>query len=508
MSVRAEDLTVVIPTRGRTEILRETVGALRNQSASGFELVVILDGQDQEAPDVAGARVIPVPRGGPGAARNRGVDRTDRPLVLFLGDDMVPVHRLVEKHLDRHRAEPDPSVGVMGTVRWHRKAAGRGLHRWMDRSSLQFDFGGLRAGGDAGWFRFYSCNVSLKRSLYSAVGGFDAGFHYYYEDLDMGWRLGQAGLVLRYEPDALTHHLHSYDLDGMRRRFAGVATGERAMAAKYPWFEPFFAEKFRAVQGVGEESSIWKRLERLPWPGSLKARVVRHTDTWYFQQVADSFLDVWNAEADLAELKEYLGPLYDEDALRRHRQLVDEEEESAPDEATFYRTSTGYLYDLTVFSMSGTKTPYRKALRRLLSPGARLLDYGCGIGSDGLRFLDLGYDVAFADFSNPSTAYLRWRLDRRGSGAAVYDLEKTVPGGFDAVFSFDVIEHVPDPMAFLDEMESRGRIVAVNLLEPDPEDTHLHKQLPIPEIVRRAGRHKVLHHKLYHGRSHLLIYEV
>ena len=508
MTLRAEDLTVVIPTRGRPEILRETVDALNNQSAPGFELVVVLDGEDQDRPDLPGARVAPVPRGGPGAARNSGVALTDRPLVLFLGDDMVPDSRLVEKHLDRHNAEPDPSVGVMGTVQWHRRASGRGLHRWMDRSSLQFDFGGLAAGDDAGWFRFYSCNVSLKRSLYSTVGGFDAGFHYYYEDMDIGWRLGQAGLVLRYEPAALTRHLHSYDLEGMRRRFAGVATGERAMAAKHPWFEPFFAKKFRAVQNAPDEARFWKSLEPLPWPGSLKARVVRHTDTWYFQQVADSFLEVWNAEADLAELKEYLGSSYDEDALHRHRQLLDEEEESAPDEATFYRTSSGYLYDLTVFAMSGTKTPYRKALRRFLTPGARLLDYGCGIGSDGLRFLDLGYDVAFADFSNPSTAYLRWRLDRRGSEAAIYDVEKSVPGGFDAVYSFDVIEHVPDPMAFLDEMESRGRIVAVNLLEPDPEDTHLHKPLPIDEILRRAGRHKILHRQLYHGRSHLLIYEV
>jgi GT2 family glycosyltransferase len=504
----AQDLTVVIPTRGRSEILDETLVALERQTVEGFDVVVVVDGLDQQGSQRGSTRTIRVPKGGPGAARNRGVAETARELVLFLGDDMVPVPELVARHLARHNAEPSPAVAVMGTVQWHPRARGKGIHRWMDRSSLQFDFGGLRPGDDAGWIRFYSCNVSLKRSFFLSAGGFDPDFSYYYEDMDFGRRLGEAGLILRYEPAALTRHRHSYDMGSIRRRFAGVATGERAMAAKHDWFVPFFAARFRAVKAEEPEAAFWPAVEPLPWVGALKARVERHADRWYLQQVADSFLDVWDGEADVEELKLYLGPVYDQASLERHQQLVDSEEEAAPDEATFYRTSQFYLYDLTVFALSGTKSPYRNALRRHLAAGARLLDYGCGIGSDGLRFMADGYDVSFADFDNPSTRYLRWRLDRRGSSASIYDIDQEVPGGFDAVFSFDVIEHVEDPFDFLSQLESRARLVAVNLLEPDPSDTHLHKPLPIKEIVRRARRHRVLHNRLYHGRSHLLIYEV
>ena len=81
------------------------------------------------------------------------------------------------------------------------------------------------------------------------------------------------------------------------------------------------------------------------------------------------------------------------------------------------------------FAMSGTKTPYLRELDAArAAPARRLLDYGCGIGSDGLRLQRLGYRVDFADFDNPSDAYLRWRLERRGVDAPVHDVEQRRAG--------------------------------------------------------------------------------
>src|SRR4051794_17454798 len=157
--------------------------------------------------------------------------------------------------------------------------------------------------------------------------------------------------------------------------------------------------------------------------------------------------------------------------------------------------------------MTGTKDPYLRALIQHVPPGGSLLDYGCGIGSDGLLLLEAGYRVAFADFDNPSTRYLRWRLEQRGIQAPVYDLDNdSVPIGFDGAYAFDVIEHVDDPFGFLAEMESRSRVVAVNLLEEEPNDQELHRRLPIREIVDHATRHRMLSYRRLHGiRSHLLV---
>lgn len=211
-------------------------------------------------------------------------------------------------------------------------------------------------------------------------------------------------------------------------------------------------------------------------------------------------------EREQDELKAYLGESYDHGALQRYQQTLDEEWAGCDDEHRFYRTSEGYLYNLTAFAMTGTKLPYLRELVRHIPREARVLDYGCGIGSDGLLLLEAGYRVEFADFDNPSVAFLRWRLDRRGFDAPVHDLDKEVPGGFDAAFAFDVIEHVPDAFAFLGEMEQRAALVEVNLLGPEPGDQDLHHELPIQQILRHAARRRLVAYKLLHGRSHLVLY--
>ena len=156
--------------------------------------------------------------------------------------------------------------------------------------------------------------------------------------------------------------------------------------------------------------------------------------------------------------------------------------------------------------MTGTKTPYLHELVRHVPAGARLLDYGCGIGSDGLMLLEAGYRVEFADFDNPSVAFLRWRLERRGLDAPVHDLDENVPDGFDAAFAFDVIEHVSDPFAFLAEMERRAALVEVNLLAPVPFDQELHHELPIGGLLKHVARRRLVSYRLLYGRSHLVLY--
>jgi glycosyltransferase involved in cell wall biosynthesis len=477
-----EGLTVVIPTRDRWDILSRTLQALRSQTVQGFAIVVVVDGDDQTVPALGeGVQVVQVSHGGPGRARNAGVAASSSPLVLFLGDDMIPTPALIERHLERHAADGGPTVAVLGGVDWHPEVRRTPLLKWIDRAGMQFELAGI--GDDAGWGRFYSCNVSLPRALFDVADGFDPEFAYYYEDLDIAYRLRDAGMSLRYEPGARVEHLHSYDEASYERRLRGVAVGEVALMARHADFAPYFANKFRAVEGQSARS-VDPMLARF----------------------APVYLDAFEAEQELAELKGYLGDDYDELKLRGHQQAVDAEEAAASDELTFYRTSTAYLYDLTVFAMSGTKRPYRETIMRRIGRGSRLLDYGCGIGSDGLRFLEAGYRVDFADFDNPSTAYLRWRLEQRGVEAQIHDVERGVPSGFELAYCFDVIEHVDDPFAFLAAIEATADLVAINFLEPTPDDVHVHKPLPIKALLDHVTSRGLVHYAKHHGRSHFVIY--
>lgn len=57
---------------------------------------------------------------------------------------------------------------------------------------------------DAGWLS--GACVAIRSSAFADVGGFDDGYFMYFEDVDLGYRLGQRGWRNRYEPSAIVHH--------------------------------------------------------------------------------------------------------------------------------------------------------------------------------------------------------------------------------------------------------------------------------------------------------------
>lgn len=297
--LRADDLAIVIPTVGRPEILERTLAALASQGERGFETIVVYDGGEPE--QLPGVRVLRQDHAGPGAARNRGVAATERSLVLFIGDDMVPRFDLVARHLDRHRREPAADVAVLGRIVWHPAVPDDRLHRWLDRSAALFDYRLLDEQGheEAGWPRFYSSNVSLKRELFVAAGGFDPDFTFDYEDLDFGWRLGRAGMRLLYERDAVVEHLHAYDWPAVERRYESRAGAERLMMAKHGWFRPWFHDQLEAAMRERHASALWAlAADRAPRrPAVLRRALELRADRHYRQRLAPRFMAAWERSA-------------------------------------------------------------------------------------------------------------------------------------------------------------------------------------------------------------------
>ena len=294
--MKAGDLDVVIATRGRWAVLERTLSALRGQTVSGFRTVIVCDGTDQDVPPRLRRSVsqfLVQEKSGLAAARNRGVAASEGPLVLFLGDDMIPRSDLIERHLERHVATPGDDVAVLGHVEWHKVVAGRRLERWLAFSGAQFDY---TDPSRAGFESFSSDNVSLPRALFEAVGGFDESLRFGDEDLELSWRLRQHGMRLVYEPRAITNHLHRHDWDDIIARFRDRAAGERSMVSRFDWFTPRYRERIEAAAAAPAVSPVWISLAQLtpPWPRGLRARVRERADRWYLQQLADPFRAAWD----------------------------------------------------------------------------------------------------------------------------------------------------------------------------------------------------------------------
>ncbi len=171
--------------------------------------------------------------------------------------------------------------------------------------------------------------------------------------------------------------------------------------------------------------------------------------------------------------------------------------ETPQDIEEFYRGTDVYLYDLTQWHAS-SRFPYAAAAGAFAARHGykNLLDFGCGIGSDGLRLLNWGFEVTFYDFRNPSTEYLEWRLKKRGIGKNVikYAGEDELPYS-DLTLAIDVIEHVVRPSETLKTIAGRTKALVVHLpLTTQKHKYPMHFDLNKPQlrrVIKEEGFHRV-----------------
>lgn len=104
--------------------------------------------------------------------------------------------------------------------------------------------------------------------------------------------------------------------------------------------------------------------------------------------------------------------------------------------------------------------------------GKKVLEIGCGIGTDTVQFARAGAHVTAVDLSDASLALTRKRLDVYGLDATLYqanveELTKSVPvEEYDLVYSFGVLHHTPHPeraIAQLREYMGKGSELRIML---------------------------------------------
>jgi glycosyltransferase involved in cell wall biosynthesis len=281
-------LSVVIPTKDRAGALARTLDALESQRSGDTELEAIVidngssDGTAEQVRRRANRAGIPVrlleqPEGGPAAARNAGAAAAAGEILLFLGDDTEPADEgLLRAHVDLHTARPEPTYGVLGRITWTPRKPVTPFMRWLENGGPQFHYAELCAGPVDAASYFYSSHVSVKRSIFEQVGGFDVRFPTAaVEDTELGVRLADAGLALDYHPELLVLHDHPTTPAQSLRR--SIAVGRSA--ALYNRLRP--DRPHASVQEprgltwslVRVASPLLGSVARLPLPGGLRGRV-------------------------------------------------------------------------------------------------------------------------------------------------------------------------------------------------------------------------------------------
>jgi GT2 family glycosyltransferase len=92
----------------------------------------------------------------------------------------------------------------------------------------------------------------LRRDAWDAVGGFDESRWMYAEDLDLGWRLADAGWATRYEPGAVVDHESAAATE---QAWGDSGKVERWQRETYAWLRQRRgrrrASAFAAIQALG-----------------------------------------------------------------------------------------------------------------------------------------------------------------------------------------------------------------------------------------------------------------
>ncbi|HEX2809925.1 MAG TPA: glycosyltransferase, partial [Kineosporiaceae bacterium] len=248
------DVTVVVPVKDRPAELCRLLAAF----GPSLPVIVVDDGSaDDETARVAraaGAHVVRhgVARG-PAAARNTGLAHVRTPLVAFVDSDVVPCPGWLESLLP-HFADPavgmvaprvvgapepagaeallsDPTAGPNAAPRVVAR-----LERWVaayEESRSSLDLGPTPAlVAPRGRVSYVPTAAVLART--AALGaGFDEQMQVG-EDVDVVWRLVEAGWRVRYEPAARVRHDHRVAVRDWLRRKAFYGTSAAPLAARHP----------------------------------------------------------------------------------------------------------------------------------------------------------------------------------------------------------------------------------------------------------------------------------
>lgn len=208
-------VSIIVPVYNAQQTLTGCLDSLLrlDYPAERREVIVVENGSCDGTPEILGSygptiTVIGEPRRGPAAARNAGLGQATGDVVAFTDADCV-----VDRHWLASILAPleDPAVGAVG---------GRNLARRPCRPIAEF---GERVHDHARAIQrvrppyAITMNWASRRAVLDEVGGFNPDLERC-SDVDMAYRLIQAGYRLVYEPTAVVYHHNRSTLRALIRQ--------------------------------------------------------------------------------------------------------------------------------------------------------------------------------------------------------------------------------------------------------------------------------------------------
>ena len=263
---------VVTVSYGSGEVLPPFLKSIPNSSEREVITVVV----DNRAPDTAammlavnvGATYLPLENNrGYGDGMNAGVRALPPEVewVLISNPDVELGEGAIDALVATGAA--DPTIGSVGpaiitddevypsarAVPSLRLGIGHALfaniwtgNPWTRAYKKESESGPVRR--DAGWLS--GAALLVRRSAFEQLGGFDTDYFMYFEDVDLGYRLGKAGYRNVYEPAATVIHTGAHSTEGESARMI-QAHHDSARVFLSKKYRGWYLWPVRFVLGIG-----------------------------------------------------------------------------------------------------------------------------------------------------------------------------------------------------------------------------------------------------------------
>jgi len=200
--------SVIIPAYNSEKTIRQCLEALSSQTAgrSDYEIIVVDDGSSDRTAEIAGkytgVKLVRQVNAGPAAARNNGAKLAQGEIILFTDADCIPDPDWIEQMLLPFVKEQDLS-GAKGIYKTRQKElAARFVQiEYQDKYDL------LRKLKYIDFVDTYS--AGFKRDVFLRFQGYDTSFPVACaEDVELSFRMSNAGLKMVFNPQAVVYHTH------------------------------------------------------------------------------------------------------------------------------------------------------------------------------------------------------------------------------------------------------------------------------------------------------------
>jgi glycosyltransferase involved in cell wall biosynthesis len=222
--------SVAICSYNGSATIRDTLNALGKLNYPNFEVVVVDDGSTDNFAEIVKqypVRLISTPNRGLSNARNTAAQHARGEIIAYIDDDAYPdphwLHYLAYAYSTSSHAgmggpnfAPEEDGPIAHCVA---NSPGGPVHVLTTDEIAEHIPG---------------CNMSFRRDVYLKIGGCDPIYRTAGDDVDLCWRIQEAGYTIGYHASALVWHHRRNSLKAYWKQQKGYGKAEALLESKWP----------------------------------------------------------------------------------------------------------------------------------------------------------------------------------------------------------------------------------------------------------------------------------